>query len=76
MPAVHSIFMEYNNQIIFDNYNGAIMGAMASEITRRLLFTRPFVCSGPDQRKHQSSASLAFVGEFNGDRWIPTTKGQ
>ena len=29
-----------------------------------------------DQRKHQSSASLAFVWEFTGDRWIRRTKGQ
>ena len=34
------------------------------------------VCSGADHRKHQSSASLAFVGEFTGERWIPLTKGQ
>ena len=26
-------------------------------------------------KKHQSSASLAFVGEFTGGRWIPRTKG-
>ena len=29
------------------------------------------IYSGADQRKHQSSASLAFVREFTGDRWIP-----
>ena len=35
------------------------------------------VYSGAGQRKHQSSASLAFVcGEFTGDRWIPRTNGQ
>ena len=34
------------------------------------------VYSGADQRKHQSSASLAFVREFTGDRWIPRTNGQ
>ena len=33
------------------------------------------VCSGGDQRQHQSSASLAF-GEFAGDWWIPRTKVQ
>ena len=38
---------------------------------------QPTVYSGAGQRKHQSSASLAFVrGEFTGDRWIPHTKGQ
>ena len=29
-----------------------------------------------DQRKHQSSASLAFGGEFTVDRRIPRTNGQ
>ena len=38
------------------------------------LFTRPFVYSGTDERKHQSSVSLAFVREFTGDRWIPGTQ--
>ena len=33
--------------------------------------------SGTDQRKHQSSASLAFVpGEFTGHQWIPRTNVQ
>ena len=32
------------------------------------------VSSGADQRKHQSSASLALWGEFNGDRWSPRTQ--
>ena len=27
-------------------------------------------------KKHQSSASFAFMGEFTGDHWIPPTKGQ
>ena len=34
------------------------------------------VYSGADQRKHQSSASLAFVQGIHRDRWIPRTKGQ
>ena len=32
--------------------------------------------SGADQRKHQSSTSLAFLWESTGDRRIPCTKGQ
>ena len=32
--------------------------------------------SGADQRKHQSSASLAFLRASTGDRLIPLTKGQ
>ena len=34
------------------------------------------VYSDVDQRKHQSSASLAFVWGIHRDRWIPRTKGQ
>ena len=45
----------------------------ASQITS-LTVVYSTVYSGVDQRKHQSSASLAFVGEFTGARWIPLTK--
>ena len=31
------------------------------------------VCSGTDQRRHQSSVTVALWGEFTGDRWIPRT---
>ena len=34
------------------------------------------VYSGTDQRKHQSSASLAFVRGTIGDRWFSLTEGQ
>ena len=34
------------------------------------------VYSDVDQRKHQSSASQAFVQEFTGDRWIPRTNDE
>ena len=52
------------------------MGAMASQITS-LTIVYSAVYSDADQRKNQSSASLAFVcGEFTGDRWIPRTNGQ
>ena len=43
-----------------------IMGAMASQITS-LTIVYSTVYSGPDQRKHQSSASLAFVRGIH--RW-------
>ena len=33
------------------------------------------VCSGADQRNHQSSTSLAFVRETTSDWWIPFIKG-
>ena len=42
------------------HYGGVIMGAMASQITS-LAIVYSTVYSGSDQRKHQSSASLAFV---------------
>ena len=37
---------------------------------------QPHVYSDADQRKHQSSASPAFVWGIHRDRWIPRTKGQ
>ena len=45
------------------HYNDVIMGAIASQITN-LTAVYSIVYSDADQRKHQSSASLAFV------RWI------
>ena len=57
------------------NYSDVIMGAMESQITS-LTIVYSTVYSGADQRKHQRSASLAFVGELTCDRWIPRTKGQ
>ena len=45
------------------------MSAMASQITGASVVCST-VCSGADQRKHQSSASLAFVRESTGQRWI------
>ena len=49
------------------HYNDAIMSAMASQITS-LMIVYSTVYSGTDQRKHQSSASLAFV---RGSHWSP-----
>ena len=51
------------------------MGAIASQITS-LAIVYSTVNSVADQRKHQSSASLAFVWGNHRDRWIPRTKGQ
>ena len=42
------------------HYSGVIMSAMASQITS-LTIVYSIVYSGADQRKHQISASLAFV---------------
>ena len=51
------------------------MTTMASQITS-LTVVYSTVYSDADQRKHQSSASLAFVWGLHRDRWIPRTKGQ
>ena len=57
------------------HYDDVTMSGMASQITS-LRIVNSTVYPGPDQRKHQSPASLAFVREFTGDRWIPSTNGQ
>ena len=44
----------------FHHYSDVIVGTMASQITS-LTIVYSTVNSGADQRKHQSSASLAFV---------------
>ena len=46
--------------IDLNHYNDVIMSTMASQITS-LTIVYSTVYSGADQRKHQSSASLAFV---------------
>ena len=51
---------------IFRHYNDVIMTAMVSQITGVSIGCST-VCSGADQRKHQSSASLAFVRGIH--RW-------
>ena len=57
------------------HYNHVIMTMIASKISS-LTVVYSIVYSGADQRKHQSSASLAFVRGIHRDRWIPRTKGQ
>ena len=49
------------------HYGDVIMGAITSQITS-LTIVYSTVHSDADQRKYQSSASLAFVQEFTGDR--------
>ena len=51
------------------------MTTMASQITS-LMVVYSTVHSDADQRKRQSSASLAFVRGIHRDRWIPRIKGQ
>ena len=57
------------------HYNGVIMSMMASQITSLKVVYSTFT-SAADQRKHQSSASLAFVWGIHRDQWISCTKGQ
>ena len=57
------------------HYIDVIMTTMASQITS-LTVVYSTVNSDADLRKHQSSASLAFVWGIHRERWIPRTKGQ
>ena len=56
------------------HYYNVIMGAIASKITSLTIATT--VYSDADQRKHQSSAPLAFVRGLHRHRWIPRKNGQ
>ena len=51
------------------------MGAVTSQLAS-LTIVYSAVYSDADQRKHQSSGSLAFVLGIHRDRWIPRTKGR
>ena len=57
------------------HYNDVIMTTIVFQITS-LTVVYSTVYSDADQRKHQSSASLAFVWGTHRDQWIPRTKGQ
>ena len=61
--------------LYWHHYDDVIMTTLGSQITS-LTVVYSIVYSGVDQRKHQSSASLAFVRGIHRDRWIPRTKGQ
>ena len=52
--------------LIWPHYSDVIMGTMASQITS-LAITYSSVYADADQRKHQSSASLAFVRGIHRD---------
>ena len=60
---------------VTSHYIDVIMTTMATQITS-LTVVYSTVYSDADQRKHQSSTSLAFVWGIHRDRWIPRTKGQ
>ena len=71
---MHAITQDAGEANLKDHYNDVIMSVMASQITG-ILIIYSTVCSGPDQRKHQSSASLDPVRGIH--RWpvILCTKG-
>ena len=63
--AAHMKFTsEGRNQSTGSHYNDVIMGPIAFQITS-LTIVYSIVYSDADQRKHQSSASLAFVRGIN-----------
>ena len=66
---------QMESTIHIHHYDDVIMTTIASQITS-LTSVYSTVYSDADQRKHQSSASLAFVWGIHRDRWIPRTKGQ
>ena len=60
-PALAQVIVHTVHPLLsFHHYNDVIMSAMASQITSVSIVCST-VCSGADQRKQQSSASLAFV---------------
>ena len=63
-PLTETIMNQFSDQHIHHqvpfHYNDVIMSMMASQITS-LTIVYSTIYSGTDQRKHQSSASLAFV---------------
>ena len=62
-------------QVTFQHYIDVIMTTVASQITS-ITVVYSIVYSDADERKHQSSASLAFVWGIHRDQWTPRTKGQ
>ena len=56
--------------VMWIHYDDVTMTTLASQITS-LTIVYSIVYSGVDQRKHQSSASLAFVREFTGTGEFP-----
>ena len=60
------IVISHNMMLASGHYGDVIMGAMASQITCPMIVYSAFY-SGADQRKHHSSAPLAFVRGIH--RW-------
>ena len=75
ITGIHWYIHTFTSLLQIWHYNDVIMTTIASQITS-LTVVYSTVYSDADQRKHQSSASLAFVWGIHRDRWIPRTKGQ
>ena len=77
LPYHERFSMAFNREQFHNKYHcdDVIMTTMAAQITI-LTVVYSTVYSDANQRKHQSSASLAFVWGIHRDRWIPRTKGQ
>ena len=58
--SVYMIWHHHWPMTIIHHYNDVTMGAIASQLTS-ITIVYSTVSSGADQRKHHSSASLAFV---------------
>ena len=71
----HEMFHYYIFNKILTHYIDVIMTTIASQITS-LTVVYSIVYSDVDQRKHPSSASLAFVRGIHRDRWITRTNGR
>ena len=63
----HIEIMEMGASLTHKHYSDVIMGMVASQITS-LMILYSTIYSGADQRKHQSSVSLAFVRGIH--RWL------
>ena len=74
-PMVWNKADSHNNVCTVTHHCDVIMTTIASQITS-LTVVYSTVYSDADQRKHQSSASLAFVWGIHRERWIPRTNGQ
>ena len=71
-------FTNFNDATVEDHYTDVIMNSMPAQITSLTIVYSP-VYSDADQRKHQSSASLAFVwgihrGPVNSPHTGPVTR--
>ena len=64
--AAHSAYLIETGHLYICHYSDVIMSMMASQITG-VMIVYSTVCSGTGQRKHQSSASLAYVRGIH--RW-------